>query len=260
MKLAVVGKGGVGKTTLAGLLARVWAERGYRVLAVDADPDANLASMLPLDDGAVRPQPLAARRDLIDTLSGRSVLPGGMVLLNPDVGQVLPELRVSWGGGHGLVSLGWHKGGGQGCYCAEHATLKRVLSAVVTGPVDVVVIDAEAGLEHLSRGTAAAADAVVVVVQPGRRSVETAFAARALATDLGLNRVHPVLVGYADAGQVEQVQQALGDWPLLAALPWHDEIRRADLEGRPPAIPDPLQAPLQRLALTLIASTPTSRP
>ena len=116
MKIAVAGKGGVGKTTLTGLLARTLAGQGYRILAIDADPDANLASALPLDDDR-KVTPLAARADLVDALSGRGALPGGMMLLNPDIGAVLPEFRQSWGGGHSLLTLGWHKGGGSGCYC-----------------------------------------------------------------------------------------------------------------------------------------------
>ena len=255
MKIAVAGKGGVGKTTLTGLLARTLAGQGYRILAIDADPDANLASALPLDDDR-KVTPLAARADLVDALSGRGALPGGMMLLNPDIGAVLPEFRQSWGGGHSLLTLGWHKGGGSGCYCAENAVLKRVLSTVIPRATDVVLVDSEAGLEHLSRGTAAAVDAVLAVVQPGSRSVETAFAIRDLAADLGIRRVFPVLVGDRSDDDLEAVQTALGAWPILAHLPWADSIRRADLEGRPPEIPDSFRAELNRLALSLISFCP----
>lgn len=255
MKIAIAGKGGVGKTTLAGLLARQMAEDGYRLLAIDADPDANLASALPLDQpGPVTP--LAARTDLIDALSGRGALPGGMVLLNPDIGAILPEFRRSWGGRHSLLTLGWHKGGGEGCYCAENAVLKRVLSAVLPGATDVVLVDAEAGLEHLSRGTAQAVDAVLAVVQPGSRSVETAFAIRDLAAGLGIRAVFPVLVGERGPSDVDAVQSALGEWPILAHLPWEDAIRRADLDGRPPPIPDSFRPALRRLILTLASACP----
>ncbi|OAN51241.1 hypothetical protein A6A04_16415 [Paramagnetospirillum marisnigri] len=255
MKIAMAGKGGVGKTTLAGLLARTLAEEGYRVLAIDADPDANLASALPLDEDR-RVTPLAARADLVDALSGRGGLPGGMMLLNPDIGAILPEIRQSWGGGHALLTLGWHKGGGQGCYCAENAVLKRVLSSVIPGATDAVVVDSEAGLEHLSRGTAAAVDAVLAVVQPGSRSVETAFAIRGLARDLGIRHVFPVLVGDRGDADLEAVQAALGDWPILARLPWDDSIRRADLDGRPPDIPESFRPALRRLVLSLACLCP----
>ena len=203
------------------------------MLAIDADPDANLASALPLDSGPP-PKPLAQRRDLVDAVSGRGSLPGGMLLLNPDIGGILPEFRTSWGGGHGLLVLGWNKAGGQGCYCAENAVLKRVLSTVVLGAQDVVIVDSEAGLEHMSRGTAAAANAVLAVVQPGRRSVETAFAIRRLAADLGIGRVFPVLVGGDRTQRQGRRASHARRLRLLAHLPYCEAIRSADLAGRPP--------------------------
>lgn len=254
MKIAIAGKGGVGKTTLAGLLARHLAREGWRVLAIDADPDANLASALPLDNKAA-PMALAARGDLVDALSGRSALPGGMILLNPDIGAVLPEIRTSWGGGHGLLVLGWHKGGGEGCYCAENAVLKRVLASVIPGADDAVLVDSEAGLEHMSRGTARAVDAVLAVVQPGQRSVETAFALRTLAADLGIRQVLPVLVGGRDAADEQAVQAMLGDWPLAAHLPFAPAIRDADLAGRPPILDDAFREPLRRIVAALKPSS-----
>jgi CO dehydrogenase maturation factor len=256
MKIAIAGKGGVGKTTLSGLLARHFAAQGFRVLAIDADPDANLASCLPLDDGE-RIVPLAARTDLIDRLSGRDgTLSPGLILLNPDVGEILPEIRLSWGGGHGLLVLGWHKGGGAGCYCAENAVLKRVLGSVATGTTDVVLLDSEAGLEHLSRGTPDAAQVILAVVEPGQRSLETAFAIRDLACDLGIHRVFPVLCGARDAADEERVRQGLGDWPLLATLPFSEEIRAADLDGRPPVIEPAVATVLHQLAHSLIYLCP----
>ncbi len=256
MKIAIAGKGGVGKTTLAGLLARRFADEGFRVLAIDADPDANLASALPLDDER-RIVPLAARTDLIDRLSGRDgALSPGLILLNPDVDGILPEIRLSWGGGHGLLVLGWHKGGGAGCYCAENAVLKRVLGSIAAGPTDVVLLDSEAGLEHLSRGTPDAAEVILAVVEPGQRSLETAFAVRDLARDLGIHRVFPVLCGARDASDEERVKHGLGDWPLLASLPYSEEIRAADLDGRPPVIEPAMAAILRSLIHTLIYLCP----
>ncbi|MCG5500275.1 AAA family ATPase [Ectothiorhodospira sp. B14B] len=235
IRIAVVGKGGVGKTTVAGALARVLAGHGLHVLAVDADPDANLASVLPLDS-EYRPVPLAQRRDLIQEASGRSTLPEGLFLINPDTGDLLPKGTVTWGDGNPLVALGWGKGGGEGCYCAEHAVLRRLLYEAGSLAADVTVIDSEAGLEHLSRGTIAAVDLVLVVVEPGQRSVETAVTVRKLANDLGIDRVYPIVSGYKDAAELETVRSWLGPWVPVAAFPYDERIRTADLRGVPPLL------------------------
>ena len=257
MKIAIAGKGGVGKTTVAGLLARRFAAAGRRVLAVDADPDANLASALPLDRPGQALVPLAACRDLIDAITGRDRdLPPGFILLNADVADTLADYQVPWGGGQGLLVLGWHKAGGQGCYCAENTVLRRVLNLVFTGPRDVVIVDGEPGLEQLSRGAIEAVDALVVVLEPGRRSVQSAHDIRRLARDLGINAVVPVLNGSRGDRDAIEVQRALGDWPLAAILPQRDDLGLADLEGRVPEIDAALAGAADRIIARLSEPPP----
>jgi CO dehydrogenase maturation factor len=247
LRVAIVGKGGAGKTTIAGALARVLDLRGVRVLAVDADPDANLASALPLDRAAP-PEPLARQRELLREATERAGVPEGLFLLNPDTGALLPRSTVTWGRGQSLVALGWGKAGGEGCYCAEHALLRRLLSKATAATAEVTLIDSEAGLEHLSRGTIAGIDLALAVVEPGRRSAETAEAIRALAADLGIARVRCVVTGYRSAEELETVRGWLAGWPPVAAFPFDEGVRRADLEGAPPVLAGAFLAAAEGLA------------
>lgn len=254
MKLAIVGKGGVGKTTVSGFLARAFAVRQYQVLAVDADPDANLASALPLDhDKAENIIPLAKQKDKIKAIvNNQGQLLPGLLLLNPDVTNLAESLTVGWGNGNQLVVMGWNKGGGQGCYCEENVVLHQLLSKLMTAAQQVVLIDSEAGLEHLSRGTVSPADAVIVVIEPGLRSVETAFASKKLCKDLGIEHVYVVLNGYETAAEIEAARKLLAGWPILAAFPRLQEVRQADLEGRVPALNGDILEITNRIVDTLL--------
>lgn len=251
LRLAIVGKGGSGKTTVAGALARTLAAQGRRVLALDADPDANLASVLPLDADE-RPQPLARQHALLQAASNADALPLGLFQLNPDTGDLLPRGTVTWGGGNPLVALGWGKAGGEGCYCAEHAVLRRLLFDASALPAEVTLIDSEAGLEHLSRGTIAGVDLVLVVVEPGQRSLETAHAVRRLAGDLGIARVHAVICGYRDHAELLRLRGWLGDWPAVAAFPYDEQVRAADLAGTPPVLAGEFLSAAETLAASVL--------
>lgn len=247
LRIAVVGKGGVGKTTISGALARVLAGRGLRILALDADPDANLASTLPLDEDRL-PVPLAQRQDLIRSVADSENVPEGLFLLNPDTGYLLPEGTVTWGCGNKLVVLGWGKAGGEGCYCSEHAVLRRLLSQASRQTADVTLIDSEAGLEHMSRGTIAGVDLVLVAVEPGRRSADTAASVRKLAADLGIRHVHPVVSGYRNGGELRAVEEWLSGWPPVAAFPFDERVRQADLLGVPPSLSGSFLSAAEQLA------------
>ena len=251
LRIAIVGKGGAGKTTIAGALARVLAARGLRVLAIDADPDANLASVLPLD-GTQRPQPLAQQGELLRAANDGLGLPQGLFLLNPDSSSILPQGSVTWGGGHPLVALGWSKAGGEGCYCAEHALLRQLLAKASKATADITLIDSEAGLEHLSRGTIAGIDVALVVIEPGRRSLETATAIRRLAADLDIKQVHAVVSGCRNDEESASVQQWLRDWPPLALFPFDEAVRRGDLQGAAPVLLGEFRRAAETLADALL--------
>ena len=191
MKLAIVGKGGVGKTTLAAALARRLASLGRPVVAVDADPDGNLASALGVPERNV-PQPIAHMRDLILERTGaRDDGAGLMFRLNPEVDDLPERFSVSAGGVRLLV-LGTVESGGKGCMCPEGAVLKALLQHLLLRTADDVILDMEAGLEHMGRASARGVDAMISVVEPGMRSVQTATRIQKLATDIGIKNHYVV--------------------------------------------------------------------
>ena len=252
LKIAIAGKGGVGKTTVAAALARALASQNFKVLAIDADPDANLASGLPLDTPGAPPPPLAAQRDLLRASAGASGLPAGVFLLNPAVDGI-PIPAVSWGQHHRLVVLGWTGRGGQGCYCDENAVLQSVLKRLVAEAGKIIIVDGEPGLEHLSRGTVASVDVLLAVLEPGVRSVQTVKTIRSLASDLGIPYCLPLLSGARNQRDAQQIQIQLGDWPLLGSLPFDPAIAQADLDGQVPVFGLVYQAEIHRIATELIA-------
>jgi CO dehydrogenase maturation factor len=193
--LAVTGKGGVGKTSIAAGLARTFARKGMRVIALDMDPSPNLWYSLGCGEPG-QPDtiiPLISRRDFIEERTGAPPGASGVVFrINPKVNDVLDMFGVTCKDGVRLLVLGAIRAGGGGCYCPANTLAKRLVSHL-SGEADLLVMDMEAGVEHLGRGTTRSAQALLVIVEPGLKSVETAFQIAKMAKDLGIPGIFGVI-------------------------------------------------------------------
>jgi CO dehydrogenase maturation factor len=233
MKLAVSGKGGVGKTTFSALLIRTLNAQGKRVLAIDADPDANLAAALGIPD-AEKIVPIAEMKDLIfERTEAQPGTIGGFFKLNPKVDD-LPDSLSAKLDNIKLMRLGGVKKGGGGCICPESTLLRALMLHIVLARDEVVVMDMEAGIEHLGRATASAVDKLIVVVEPGRRSMDTAGHIKKLASEIGLKNI--VLVGNKIRGQKDEefLKKHLSDFEFLGFIRQDEALIEADLDGVSP--------------------------
>ncbi len=223
MKIAVTGKGGVGKTTVAAHLARCWRDLGRRVMAVDADPDANLAGTLGYRGPEITP--LSALKTLVEERVGGGDAFAGFLRMNPRVDDIPREVSVEAGGIRVLV-MGTIDRGRRGCACPENVLLREVLRHLVVSDDEDVVVDMEAGIEHLGRGTAESVDAMLVVVEPGWASLQTAGRVAMLAGDLGITRVEAVANRIRSEEDEAFVRGGLRDLPLAAILPHDPDLEK----------------------------------
>ena len=226
MKVAIAGKGGVGKTTVAASLARCWRDLGYRVIAVDADPDANLAGTLGYRGPAITP--LVQLKSLIEERVGGGEGWGGFLRMNPRVDDIPGQFGIDVAGVRVLV-MGTIERGKRGCACPENILLREVLNHLLVSGGERVVVDMEAGIEHLGRGTAEGVDAMLVVVEPGWASLETAARVVSLARDLGIRRTCAIANKIACDADLEFVRAYLPAPEILGVLP---ADRGLELEAR----------------------------
>ncbi len=233
MKVAVTGKGGVGKTTFSAILARLYAEEGKSVLAADVDPDANLGLALGFSEEELDAIiPISKMADLAKERTGASGA-GKFFKLNPKVDDI-PEMFARTRNGVKLLVMGTVDVAGGGCVCPEHVVLKRLISHLMLKSDDVVIMDMEAGLEHLGRGTAENMEQFVVVIEPGARSIQTYKNVKRLATQLGIKKVRVVANKVRDKEDEDFIKARIPAEDLLGFIHYNTDVIDADRKGKSP--------------------------
>ncbi len=232
LKIAVGGTGGSGKTTVSVLLAGTLAREGQRVLLVDLDSDPNLGAALGVP--AARAVPLVHRAELVAERTGAGGEPGGMFLLNPKVSDIAGRYAVRVSDRLSLLPVGTIERAGEGCFCPQIAFVRALVKRLVLDEDESLVLDLEAGLESFGRSAVEGLDLLLVVVEPGMRSVETARRIVEMAPGLGIRSVRAV-ANKARADTLEPLKRLLSEAGIAAgpSVAWSDELARRDLRGDP---------------------------
>ena len=253
LKLAVGGKGGVGKTTITSLIARSIAalNKETKVIAIDADPVANLAAGLGIDES----KPITPVSELSDLIAERTGAQpgtmGGFFTLNPKVDDIPDRFSIEKDGVKLLV-MGTVQQGGSGCICPEATILKALMNHLVLARNEVVVMDMEAGIEHLGRATSGSVDALIIVVNPGKRSRVAADKIRKLGKDIGIQNVVVLANRVRSEEDKKLIRDSMPDYEILGFIPEMDEIANSDRDGTRPfdditQIPDELKEVTKKL-------------
>ena len=235
MKIAITGKGGVGKTTLSGTLACILSKR-YKVFAIDADPDMNLASSL----GITRQiTPISKMKDLIKERTGAEsgAAFGGVFKVNPKISDLPESLSINYDpeGNLKILVMGTIDKGGEGCICPASVLLKALMRNLILKKDEIIILDMEAGIEHLGRKTAEAVDLMIIVVEPGLKSLETAGRIKRLASDIGISRIACVINKVSNETEENFVISKLKEMDLevIGSIPRDEAVIVADMEGKP---------------------------
>ncbi len=227
MKIAICGKGGVGKTTFSGILMTLFVSEGYKVIGIDADPDPHLPSIFGIPADEITP--ITEIKELIEGRTGKG---GGLISLNPEVADIPEKYGVKFKGIKLLV-LG-NKRGGDGCYCRENVLVKRLLEHLLTQKEEILILDMAAGIEHLTRGTSQYVDALLIIVEPDIGSIQTAKKIQGLARELSIKNILLILNKITNREEKEFISLNLKKLTLLGEIPFDPQIRNASLKGISP--------------------------
>jgi CO dehydrogenase maturation factor len=233
LKLAIVGKGGVGKTLISGTLARLLAREGYSVLAIDVDPSMNLAYSLGIPaETAAKIVPLSENHVLIEERTGAKPGSSGAVFsLTPTVFDIAKKYGVPGPDDTQLLVMGTVRSGGSGCMCPSNALAKALMRHLLVSAKEAVVMDMEAGLEHLGRGTVRGVNAMLCVVEPRMQSIETAKRIKDLSSHIGVKNVYVVVNKVKRDYDIDLVKKALSSSNLavIATVPYDESMEQADM-------------------------------
>jgi len=228
MKLAVAGKGGVGKTTIAAGIIKAMASDYDKIYAVDGDPDSCLGQALGLPvDEAYAITPLIEMKDEIKEKTGD----GGLLILNPKVDRDIDKYGKFIDEKVFLIRMGEIKKGGSQCYCRENSFLGSVVSALFLDKKEAVVMDMGAGIEHLTRGTAKAVDMMIAVIEPNLNSIKTGLNIEKLAGDLGIKKVRYVINKVHNSQEEQLIKKHLPEDKILGIIPYHETFIELSLQG-----------------------------
>jgi len=235
MKIAISGKGGVGKTTLTSTLACIFSKY-HTVFAIDADCDMNLATSLGIKEDIV---PISTMRKLIKERTGADsgATFGEVFKMNPKISDLPDKLSYDYKGDGSLklMTMGTVEKGGDGCVCPASVLLKALLRNIIVKKEEIVLLDMEAGIEHLGRRTAESVDAMIIVVEPGLKSLETAKRIKNLSQDIGIKKILAVLNKCSTKEEKEFVEKKLKelDIKLIGVIPMDKYVVMSDIEGKP---------------------------
>jgi len=237
MKIGVAGKGGVGKTLIAGTLARLFAKDGFKVLAIDNDSAMNLSYTLGIDqDVKEKIIPIAEMKQMIGERTSVKGAAPGVYNINPEVSDIPDRFKVSGPDGLQLLVLGSIEEPATGCLCPENALIRTLLYNLFVKRDEVIIVDFEAGLEHLGRGTAKGIDVMLVISEPSQKALDLCSKIINLSKKLGIINIFLIANKVFDDSQLEVIQKRVADWeiPLYHSIPFDAEIGKADLEGISP--------------------------